>query len=93
MDSILLKLFWGGIVPSECFSANIPAHREKRREIIRRHDLLFRKLEAIDPALGQEVEQVLSEQLEFDVLEVPEAFCNGFRLGARIMLDVLLENE
>ena len=39
------------------------------------------------------MDEVLSEQLEFDELEVPEAFCDGFRLGARIMLDVLMEND
>ena len=93
MEQTLLKLFWGTIAPSEYSSTNIPEHRERRWQIAKKHDALFKKLESIDPALGQEVEEILSEQLEFDELEVPEAFCDGFRLGARIMLDVLTEND
>ena len=93
MDQTLLKLFWGTIVPSEYHSTNIPAHKEKRRQIINNHDTLFKKLEAIDPALGEEMDKILEEQLEFDELEVPETFCDGFRLGAKIMLDVLTGNE
>lgn len=93
MDQTLLKLFWGTIIPSEYSSTNIPEHREKRRKIARKHDVFFNKLEVIDPALGKELDEVLPEQLEFDELEVPESFCDGFRLGARIMLDVLMEND
>ena len=39
--------------------------------------------------LRQEMEKVIEIQLEEDYLEIPEAFCNGFRLGAKIMLDVM----
>jgi len=87
MDKAILMLF----NELDYYTANIPEHEKKRKTAARRHDVFWNRLKELDKSLLPEMEKILDEQMECDWLEVPEAFCNGFRLGARIMLDVMSE--
>jgi len=89
MEQTLMDLYLGKIDPAEYYTTNIPEHRKKRFAVARKRETFLEKLAAIDPQLRREMEDIIVLQTEEDYLEVPEAFCNGFRLGAKIMLDVM----
>ena len=89
MEQTLMDLYLGKIDPAEYYTTSIPEHREKRFAIMRKRERFLEKLAAVDPQLREEMEKIIELQLEEDELELPEAFCNGFRLGAKIMLDVM----
>jgi len=93
MEQTLLDLYWGKIDPGAYYTTNIPAHREKRFAISRKREVFMKKLADIDPQLRQEMENLIELQLEEDELEIPEAFCDGFRLGAKIMLDIMSDGK
>ena len=87
MDKTILMLF----NDLDYYTANIPEYEKKRKKVARRHDVFWNRLKELDKSLLPEMEKILDEQMECDWLEVSEAFCNGFRLGARLMLDVMSE--
>lgn len=89
MEQALMDLYFGKIDPGEYYTTNLPEHRKKRFAVARKREAFLEKLASIDPQLRQEMEKVIEIQLEEDYLEIPEAFCNGFRLGGKIMLDVM----
>lgn len=91
MTDIIYQLFYGEIHPAERFTRERPAHLAKRKACFQKHDAFLNRLHAIDPALQQEMEQLLDDQLACDMLELPECFYEGFRLGMLITLDVLGE--
>ena len=91
MTDIIYQLYYGEIHPSEGFTRNRPAHLAKRRACMQKHNAFLSRLNAIDPALQEEMEQLVDEQLSADMLELPECFYEGFRLGMLITLGVLGE--
>jgi len=93
MEKTLLELYWGKIDPAEYYTTNISEHRRKRLAIARKREMFLEKLDAQNPQLRGEIEKLLELQMEENELEIPEAFCNGFRLGAKIMLDVMSGGE
>ena len=91
MTDIIYQLYYGEIHPAERFTREYPAHQAKRKACFARHDAFLARLNAIDPALQQEMEQLLDEQLSADMLELPECFYEGFRLGMLMTMGVLGE--
>lgn len=89
MNDILLRLYNGQLEPSVFYNDRIPEHRKKRLMCYQHHEAFLSRLNAIDPALQEEMEALLDEQLSIDMLELPEAFSDGFRMGAKIMMDIL----
>ncbi len=88
MTDIIYQLYYGEIHPSKQFTKNQDMHRSKRRACIVRHDAFLARLKAIDPALETEMEQLIDEQLDADMLELPESFFEGFRLGMLLAWEV-----
>ncbi len=91
MTDVIYQLYYGEINPAERFTREYPAHQTKRNACYARHEAFLSRLNAIDPALQQEMEQLLDEQLGADMLELPECFYEGFRLGMLITMGVLGE--
>ena len=88
MENILLQLYNGELAPSTFHNDQIPIHRAKRRACLQQYQGLLQKLDALDPNLRDDLEKLVDDQLSTDMLELPEAFMEGFRMGARIMLAV-----
>lgn len=88
MDKTILMLYKDLIAPCSCYTTNIPEYKKQRKKAAMLHEVFWNRLKELDDSLLLEMEKVLDEKLECDLLEVPEAFCDGFRLGARLMLDV-----
>ena len=78
MTDIIYQLYYGEIHPSEAFTRNRPAHLAKRRACMQKHNAFLSRLKAIDPALQEEMEQLVDEQLSADMLELPECFYEGY---------------
>ena len=91
MTDIIYQLYYGEIHPAKRFTQQRTAHLEKRCACFQKHDAFLSRLKAIDPALQEEMEQLVDEQLSADMLELPECFYEGFRLGMLITLGVLGE--
>ena len=91
MTDIIYQLYYGEIHPAEQFTKQRTAHLQKRRACFQKHDAFLSRLNAIDPALRQEMEQLMDEQLSSDMLALPECFYEGFRLGMLITLGVFTE--
>lgn len=91
MTDIIYQLYYGEIHPAERFTREYPTHKAKRKACFDRHEAFLSRLNAIDPALQQEMEQLLDEQLSADMLELPECFYEGFRLGMLMTIGVLGE--
>jgi len=92
MHNILLQLYHGELTPSSSYSDRFPEHREKRMACYQKHMDFLDRLQAIDPDLQREMEQLLDEQLSVDMLDLPEAFAEGFCLGAKIMIEICTPN-
>ena len=88
MHNILLQLYHGELAPSSSFNAQIPKHRAKRQACLKHYNDFLQKLNDLDPELANEMDELLDEQLFTDFLDLPEAFIEGFRMGAQIMLAV-----
>jgi len=91
MTDIIYQLYYGEIHPAAQFTKQRPAHLQKRRACFQKHEAFLSRLKAIDPALQKEMEQLIDEQLSADMLELPECFYEGFRLGMLITLGVFNE--
>ena len=48
----------------------------------------IKKIENIEPQLKEQFIKILDEQLDFFPLDTSEMFIDGFRLGARMMLEI-----
>ena len=91
MVDTIYQLYYGEIHPADRFSKSRPDHLAKREACYRKHEVFLERLNAIDPALKTEMDQLLDEQLSVDMLELPESFYEGFRLGMLLTLGVLGE--
>ena len=88
MDSILYQLYQGHIAPAEQFLHKIPLHKKRREECCKRHNDSLERLKALDNTMYDEIIALLDEQLELDMMEVPEMFCEGFSLGVQMMVEI-----
>jgi len=91
MSNILLDLYHGELAPSAFHNKKLPEHQAKRQACRQRYDALFARLDSLDPELRKAFDQFLDDQLFSDMLELPEAFMEGFRMGAKMMLAVMEE--
>ncbi|MBO1680621.1 DUF6809 family protein [Bittarella massiliensis (ex Durand et al. 2017)] len=88
MKPILEMLYNGEIFPAEQFCPQIGAHREAYRRHAMHQRAFIERLKGLNPPLHNEYMDIVDEQLDEDPLELEEAFADGFRLGARIAIDV-----
>ena len=91
MSNILLDLYHGELAPAAVHNDKLPEHQKKRQACRQRYDALFARLDSLNPELRQAFDQFLDDQLFSDMLELPEAFIEGFRMGAKMMLAVMEE--
>ncbi len=88
MKSIISALYNGQILPYE---QDFPKTEECRRihaEHYRHYCDFAEQLAALTPPLDRRFLQIMDEQLDALPLDFSETFADGFRLGARIMIDV-----
>lgn len=87
---ILEDLYVGDVRPSERYFQKNSQYAEALDELVKVGDMLTDKLNEEEKEL---FENFMDAQREVTVLTDCETFCYAFKLGAKIMLDVLTEGQ
>ena len=98
MKSVLEQLYDGEIYPAEQVNVrtgtaflkrNSPFGQKMRREHYSHYEDFIEQLKAFNPPLSERFIEIMDEQLDALPLETAETFIFGFRVGAKIILEVL----
>lgn len=87
---VLEDLYLGDIHPSERSFKKDSQYSMVLNEVVKAGDSL---LDTLTEKQKEQYEAYMTAQREVNVLTDCETFCYAFKLGARIMLDVLTEGE
>ena len=87
---ILEDLYLGDVHPSERSFKRNSQYTRALHKVIEANDALN---ETLDDEQTELFEEFMTAQREVNVLTDCETFCYAFKLGARIMLDILTEGE
>lgn len=89
MKRILEQLYNGDIFPAEQSNIELEGHKQKRHEQYKHYEDFVEQLKKFSPPLEQRFIAIMDEQLDALPFDMAESFIYGFRLGARIMMEVL----
>ena len=87
---ILENLYLGDVHPSERSFKKDTQYSRALNEAVKAGDVL---LGTLTEKQKEQFEAYMTAQREVNVLTDCETFCYAFKLGARIMLDILTEGE
>lgn len=87
---VLEDLYVGEIRPSERSFKKNSQYARALNEVVRAGDALA---DTLSEGQKAQFEEYMSAQREVTVLTDCETFCYAFKLGARIMMDVLTDGE
>jgi hypothetical protein len=87
---VLEELYMGDIHPSERSFKNDSQYSKALNEVVKAGDTL---LSTLTEKQKEQFEAYMSAQREINVLTDCETFIYAFRLGAKIMMDVLTEGN
>lgn len=88
MKSILMELYDGRVYPAEQFFPRDKKHKKLLDKYCRHADEFTEKLGRLTPPLDEEFTAVMNEYMDLTSDDLAEMFADGFRLGARIMIEV-----
>ncbi|MBR2948851.1 MAG: hypothetical protein IKC46_03205 [Lachnospiraceae bacterium] len=91
MSSFLKDLYYGKIIPEDNFSPKFEEYKEMRQQHNEHFTDFVEKLKALDSSLPTQLLTILDEQAEAIPIETAEMFIYGFRMGAKMMLEVLID--
>ncbi len=92
MNNILSALYNGKIFPAEQYHPKSKEYRKIQKEQYRRYEDFIKALRKLNPPLDKRFIQIMDEQFDLMPFEFSEMFIDGFRLGARIMLEVFQDD-
>lgn len=90
MKSILLELFQGEIAPLGRYQVILKEYREQWDNVMKSENSFVKKL---DEPLREEFEQLMDDHFDLIPLEMSDVFAEGFRIGARMMVESLWDNN
>lgn len=90
MSEILQKLYNGEIFPADQYNKILEEKKIMRERQIENYDTFLKKL---DSPLDEEFIKIMDEQLDTVPLDFFEMFSNGFKLGAKLMLEILHNDD
>lgn len=90
MKSILLELFQGEIAPLDRYQIILKEYREQWDNAMKSENSFVKKL---DEPLREEFEQLMDDHFDLIPLEMSDVFAKGFRIGARMMVESLWDNN
>lgn len=88
MKSILSELYEGNIFPAEQYSSKSEEYRQIYQKHYKHYEDFIKTLSKLEPPLDKQFIKILDEQLDVIPYEFSEMFTDGFRLGARVMIDI-----
>lgn len=86
MESILTALYHGQLNPEEQYSPKTREYRALQQEHLARYNDFLQQL---PPGLDERFKTIIDDILTELPFEYQAMFTDGFRLGARLMLEVL----
>lgn len=87
---LLDRLWRDGISPSERY---VRPGSEYQKASTRRNEEMQRLLELLTPEAREQMEKVETLRYDMTMLSEEDVFIYGFRLGARLMLDIMGEHR
>lgn len=88
MKSILSELYNGNIFPAEQYITKNKEYRQIYQKNYQHYEDFIETLSKVNPPLDKRFIEIMDEQLDVIPYEFSEMFIDGFRLGARIMMDI-----
>lgn len=85
MNDILKQLYSGEIYPEEQYRPILEEHKALQRKQYKKYEDFISK---IGSPLDKEFEHILDEQLDILSLDFFQMFSDGFRLGAKMMVEI-----
>ena len=85
---ILLELYEGNIFPAEQYSPRSEEYSKIHQRNYHHYDNFIVTLSKLEPPLDIQFIKIMDDQLDVIPYEFSEMFTDGFRLGARIMIDI-----
>lgn len=82
------QLYEGEIYPAEQYLPLLEEYKKLRKEQHQHYDDFVQELNKLSTPLGDRFIKIMDEQLDTIPLEFSEMFIDGFRLGARMMIEV-----
>ncbi len=88
MSSILEQLYSGSLCPEAKNRPEQEAYRQMRQTGRRHYEGFCKALDAVEPSLRKQFEQILDDQYALLPFEYAQTFIDGFFLGAGLMIEV-----
>lgn len=88
MDSIIYKLYEGQLAPMESSEFKPTRFQKRRDRFFEKHQPWLDRLEKAEPQTFEKLMDLLDDQWAIELDEIPEAFCEGFTIGAQLMVEV-----
>ena len=85
-EKTLLDLYYGRIAPAEQYQPLIEEYSVLRKKQYRHYNEFIEKLSS---PLNKEFEIIMDEQLDTLPYDFSQTFIDGFRLGAKMMMEIL----
>ena len=82
-------LYEGKIFPTEQYSPRSEEYRKIHQEYYHHYEDFIETLSKLNPPLNKRFIEIIDEQLDVISYKFSEMFIGGFRLGARIIIDIL----
>lgn len=92
MKTILQQLYDGNLCPANQFHPKIKEYQAIQKKHYHRYKKFNKKLKKLSPALHEQFITIIDEQSSEIPFETYDAFIDGFKLGAKMMMEVL-END
>lgn len=92
MKTILRQLYDGELFPAEQFHPKTKEYKQLWEKNFTHYEDFTAKLKKLNPDLSREFEKIMDEQLAAIPLDFYEMFVDGFRLGARMAIEIY-END
>lgn len=90
MDKILQDLYNGEIYPADQYRPKIKEYQSLWKDQYQHYEDFIKKLGS---PLDQEFIHIMDEQLDTLPMEFSEMFIDGFRLGAKMMIEIFEDNK
>lgn len=90
MNTILQQLYDGEIYPCEQYRPVLEEYKAMRKKHMKNYEEFIKKLA---PPLDEEFARIMDEQIDAVPLDLFQMFTDGFRLGARMMIEIFEEKS
>ena len=91
MSSLLEDLYYGRISPEDQFTPKFAEYQALRQEHGKHYTEFVNKLKSYNCGLEKQFLEILDEQADAIPIETAEMFIRGFRMGAKMMLEILTD--